>query len=259
MNGIADLPLELGEQILLRLSYDDIINYCNVHDSPLCTDSSFWKRKARLEDIPENLIDDLAPQQRYRQLLRYGECLKARKLHSGYDLVKCFRQAIMNNDLAFIRYLIVEGIIPWEGSDTNELTVDIESIDELVEAFRFSVIKSKEEISLYLYENISNILKTSDNFGQFLNSGHLNVFVDSYVEAHLKGLNRLVRRLELDPYIYQILTAYVNDDRYLDIVKILDVISIDDQTLNGLITLTRNLRGDSYDILDYLLDKRTTL
>jgi hypothetical protein len=114
----------------------------------IVVDSSFWKRKARLEDIPKNLIDDLAPQQRYHQLLRYRECLKPRELHSGYDLVKCFRQAILNNDLGFIKYLIVEGVIPWEGLDTNELTANIQSIDELVEAFRFSVIKSKEEISL---------------------------------------------------------------------------------------------------------------
>lgn len=75
LDYLTTLLVELQQEIMMHLSYNDIIKYCSTNRiaAKVCQDNIFWKNEARHEGLFLHLLDNISLEG-YRELINYKDC-----------------------------------------------------------------------------------------------------------------------------------------------------------------------------------------
>lgn len=98
--SLTQLPYEVEETILQYLPYTDVINYFKSNTRDTNVRDNFFKRRAKLDNIPLDLLPESNVAARYIQLFEHRLCLETNKLST------CLMEPIDNNDIEEIKWLI---------------------------------------------------------------------------------------------------------------------------------------------------------
>lgn len=153
-----ELPYEIQENIIKDLSYYDIVNYGKTNTKAMEVCDGFFRRKAKIENIPIELLPASNVASRYLQLYDDRESLYKIKYKS--DLKRCFERLILEDDIEEIKWLVF--LMKESGK------------------FYFVEEKNISELSIHAFNNHKNIIckwLLSNLHGYDLNSNRWSLFV----------------------------------------------------------------------------------
>lgn len=239
-----DLPYELQEKILIGLNYADIMNYSKSCKCAYKLTSlvSFWRRKASIEGLVQDLITDKYPSRDYDRLSQYGP-IESENFNYTINL----RKAIDNSDETFIEYLI------------SRLDDDCCNFNLITDAVKYAVIKDKDNIARLLIRldlDEMDILSYSNR--PYWNDD-AKILADIYIIATLKRKSEIIECLEkywkLDLIICEVLELSVYGGNYHKFIYIFDIIELETDIIDKLIYIIFR-QGFPDDILRVMLEKR---
>lgn len=102
--NLTELPYEIEENIIKYLSYHNIFNYAMINRRAMGVSDVFFTRRAKIEDIPIELLPANNIAIRYLQLYYDREWLF--KIKYSDDLKNCFKRVILEDDIEEIKWLV---------------------------------------------------------------------------------------------------------------------------------------------------------
>lgn len=230
---LTTLPYELQMEILISLPYQTIINYCSTNKTAavIRNDKGFWKRKARLEGLPDQLVEHsrLNYSQRYYDLSKYGSLFKDGNIDA------CLYGAILNADIDLVQYLIRE----------YDVRIRIKTI---INAMTMSVTNGYSKIYNLLFDVLSSRELNSPklNFYRLVEELSKNLWIDELID-----LMWIIFNFHPDVYHITLVYAVPKANRSI-LIKLVDNFLYDAEDYNE--AFGEALYYNNAEAVDYLLE-----
>lgn len=189
MSSISDVPLEIMYNILLRMSYKDILNYCkmNREANMLCNDDLFWMNKLDIDfgyvpdDLWVRLHKDFISIVNGKSVLTPSKYVKAfsHPDKRGRNIYKRWNNYIQGITISDAKYLKDKGSIDY--LVFNSARVGLEEIS-ILELIKFAILHDNITLLKHIKEELSvDFMDTDIEFAEMM--GH-NMIAD-WIKANI--------------------------------------------------------------------------